>query len=293
MHILGQIFLWINLLGAAGACLLTAKLYDVRNSYLEQVEKLETDVAKQREILPQRKKEHQLAMDEYAQTIYGWGQTYPLVSVDPNRFGNGQMAVTNLGIGAYPDLPDPTLPADPSKMVVYAFAPIGQGQSRYLGEFTPSDANGNFVASAEPRPSDFANLQQITGPQWRLRTQVPDTYRTTFFDLRNELVLKGRQLKDDQRFAAEYTTQQQAAGVIRDRRLLELNGDATLTGLVSKLATVEDARNAELVTLDGLRRQIKRTTDRIDALVEENRELAKKLDAETTPVSLKTPSAIR
>src|SRR5687768_12117138 len=126
MHALGHVLIWLIALGALAATALTAKTYDVRNSWIKKVDQLKQDVAKNEPIIAEKKARLDALQDELDRTILGWGR--PFVNVQ------GQ-----LGQSFQLTLQDPLLMSwlaslgqtAQESQVIYVFQPQPDGSSLY------------------------------------------------------------------------------------------------------------------------------------------------------------------
>ena len=99
MHTLGHVFIWLIAVGALAASVLTAKTFDVRNSWTKKVETLKQQTSTQAEELAQKETQLRQLREEYHHLMLGWDQVWGPVTGNvafqgPNA---GQLVATNLG----------------------------------------------------------------------------------------------------------------------------------------------------------------------------------------------------
>lgn len=286
MHVLGHVLIWMIAVGALAATVLSAKTYDVRNSWIKKVDQLKQDVAKNEPEIATKEARLNALQDELDRTILGWGR--PFVNV------NGQ-----LGQNFQLTLQDPVLmnwlgsleQAAQGSQVVYVFQPQPDGSSLYIGSFqltgpvAAGAAGATFAPTWTPRNEDYAGVQNPNGP-FRVRPQVPAYFPSRYSDIRGEMAVVDRLLGDKQADLQEQLLREADAKAIRDRRNEQLQGQ---DGLVSQLKSAEDARNVELEEVDHLRRKVDDARKEIENLVNENRKMEQQLDPPPSSNPPKTP----
>lgn len=277
MHVFGHVLIWLIAVAALAATVLSAKTYDVRNSWIKKVDQLKQDVAKNEPIIAEKEDRLDALQDELTRTTLGWGE--PFVNV------NGE-----LGAAFQLTLQDPNLmawlasldPAAQAAQVVYVFRPQPDGSSLYIGSFqlagqVAQGAQGAaFTPTWTPRNEDYIQelVQNPSGP-FRVRPLVPAHFPGSYAEIRGEMALAERLLLDKQDDLKEQQAREADAKAIRDQRNEQLQGQ---DGLVSQLKTAEDARNAELEELDHWRREVDEARKEIEALLNQSREMENQLE---------------
>ncbi len=278
MHTLGKVLLWLNVVGAVGACVLTTKLFEVRNSWAKKVEDAQKQVATNEKTLAENEAEYQRLQTELHGLTLGWGKSWPRIlagagqAVQGGINNQGQLLVQvgrlqglgTPGAGADPNVPTP-LP------IVHAFATTNNGlDSKYVGVFQTLQIDDN-QAQFEPlwnvEAIDLAGLQGSR--EWRLRSEIPARFSTELTKLRTDRIAAIRSLQEKSRQLQAQTGQEDDAKTILQNRIDQLEGKDDDPGLVARLATEEDERNKELLELDAIRRQIKQADNDIASLVEQ------------------------
>ncbi len=280
MHVLGHIFIWLIAVGALAATVLSAKTYDVRNSWLKKVDQLEQDVEKNKPVIAEKRKRLASLQQEYAAKTLGWGKPMNDVAGQLNQNfefeTSDEMVVAWLGS---------IQQLEQSPPVVYLFQPQADGSSLYVGSFQyggPSPGGQHvFVPAWTPRQDDFAVIQNPQGP-FRMRPLVPAHFPSRYTDIRGEIAIAERLLADKQGDLADQKLREADAKAIREQRTNQLQGP---DGLVLRLEKAEDARNLELEELDHWRREVDQARREIEQLMEESKQLEQQLNQTVAPES--------
>ncbi len=306
MHVLGQVFIWMIAAGALAATVLTAKTYDVRNSWIKKVDQLKERTEAQKPEIAQKEAELKKLQEEFHQTMLGWGDYWRQVGGQLILQGqNPGMFVTNKlgrarGLGAVAPAAQgqgQAQPAPQSPPIVYVFQKDAQtGTSKYVGAYqldpaSLGDNNAAFYPTWTVRPSDFEGIDP--GGDFRLRTMVPSHFTSMYANIRGEMIITERLLADKQAALQDQIQQDQMAQDILDLRTNQLKGDPNFagdpnapldkTGLVAQMEAAEDVRNMELAELDRWRRRVNKANLEMQNLLKENRELEQQLEQAATP----------
>lgn len=273
MNVLGHVSIWLIALGALAATVLSAKTYDVRNSWIKKVDQLKQDVAKNEPILAEKQARLKSLQDELDRTILGWGK--PFVNVGGQLTNTFQLVTQDPGLTGWLGSLDE---AQQAAQVVYVFQPQPDGSSLYIGSFqlaAPVQPGGaaQFNPTWTPRGDDFAAIENPNGP-FRVRPMVPSYFPSKYADIRGAMSISERLLADKQDDLAEQKLREADAKSIRDRRNNQLQGPE---GLVSQLQTAEDARNVELEEQDHWRREVNEAKKEIEDLMKVSRDLEQQL----------------
>ncbi len=276
MHVLGHVLIWLIAVGALAATVLSAKTYDVRNSWIKKVDQLKQDVEKNKPVIAEKEARLDALQEELDRTTLGWGE--PFVNV------NGQ-----LGQNFQLTLQDPNLmnwlasldQAGQIAQIIYVFQPQPDGSSLYVGSFqlTAGVAQGAqgaaFAPTWTPRNEDYIQqlVQNPNGP-FRMRPMVPAHFPSQYADVRGDMAVTDRLLADKQDDLKEQQLREVDAKAIRDRRNEQLQGP---DGFVAQLKTAEDARNVELEELDHWRRKVNDAKLEIESLLDESRKMEQQL----------------
>jgi hypothetical protein len=277
MHVLGHVFIWLIAAGALAATMLSAKTYDVRNSWIKKVDQLKQDVAKNEPEIAAREARLKALEDEVKRTTLGWGR--PFVNVNGQLGQNFQLTLDDpLLMGWLASLGQ----AAQEAQVIYVFQPQPDGSSLYVGSFqlaaavAQGAAQAGFTPTWTPRNEDYVQqlVQNPNGP-FRVRPQVPAHFPSQYSDIRGEMAVVDRQVKDKQADLQEQLAREADAKAIRDRRNEQLQGP---DGLVSQLKSAEDARNVELEEQDHWRRKVDDARQEVESLLKVSRDLEQQLD---------------
>lgn len=274
MHTIGKVFLGLNVLLVIGAVLLSARLINTRNYWMQQVEQREKQIRTNDEQIA--KKEAELA--GLRADLVRQRMTWDTMVLAPNSRANADGSVivgvgTTVGFGVVPEKSTPP--------IVHVFAPQGEAKV-YLGPFQ--------VAEAGPAQSRLTPLFRVQANEpaewqagdWRLWQVVPSDAPSRVVALTSDVVKKLEAVTSRQEtLALQQKAVEQAQTHLEGRRK-ELLGDPqgrkidgvpeVSDGLVAALRDAEAKRNAGLVELDRLRRAVDESYARLTRLVTENSE---------------------
>lgn len=285
MHIFGHVMIWLIALGALAATALTARTYEIRNSWLEKVDKLEEQVEANKPIIAEKEAKLQSLQVERDRLNLGWGEPFQNVQGQLNnnfQFTTGDAALTNW-LASVNQTQQSMAAQQQSAPVVYVFQPQADGSSIYIGAFQLASAvapgqQATFLPTWAVRNSDFASIQNPNGP-FRVRPMVPSQFPSQYTEARSKMIITERFLVQKQADLADQKLREADAQSILTKRNEQLQGQ---NGLVSQLQTTEDARNTELEELDYWRRQVKDAELMIKKLEDENRKLEQQLKSPPT-----------
>ena len=274
MHVFGHVMIWLIAIGAVGASILSAKSYDIRNSWIKKVDQLKQDVEKNKPTIAE--KEHQLDVlrEELDRTILGWGRPFNNVGGQLNN--NFQFTTQDPDLTLWLGSLDQNQQA---AQVMYVFQPKADGKSSlYIGAFQLAAAvqpggNALFNPTWSVRPDDFAAIENPNGP-FRIWPLVPSYFPSTFADIRGEIALSERYLADKAQDLKDQEAREMDATEILQKRNDQLQGQ---NGVVDQLQQSEDERNVQLEELDFWRRQVDQARQKIENLEKANRDLEQQL----------------
>jgi hypothetical protein len=180
---------------------------------------------------------------------------------------------------------------------VFGFSRDDQkGSSAYLGMFQVPDRNSlradeallNPVGQLRPGETDGWTTDWTQPFDARVRTLIPNAYRSAFTSYRRELTTKDQRLAD-----AIADSASQDAVAVEATSILQLSevdllgdeaADPAVEGLVGASEREEDARNATQQAVDKLRRDLRSAFDEQTRLRSEIQKLAGSLaPKKTTP----------
>lgn len=282
MHTFGHVMIWLIALGAIAATALTAKTYEIRNSWLEKVDKLEQQVEANKPVIAEKEAKLDALQAERDRLNLGWGEPFQNVQGQLNnnfQFTTSDAALVNwlASVNQTQQSLDPTKQSPP---VVYLFQPQPDGSSVYVGAFQVASAITpgqpvTFVPTWNVRNSDFASIGNNGAGPFRVRPMVPSQFPSRFAEARSKMVITERFLAQKQADLADQKLREADAQAILAKRNEQLQGQE---GLVSQIQTAEDARNTELEELDYWRRQVKDAELKIKDLLDETRKLEQQLE---------------
>jgi len=272
MHTLGKVFLGINVLLVIGALLLTSKLINTRNYWMQQIGQREKTINDNEKSIADKEKELKQLRATLVQQRLAWDTMF-LAPARADQQGNVTVGVgPNDGFGVVPE----NSPAP----IVHVFVPSGQNGSVYLGPFQITAANGNQaqlapmfrVFNGEP-----ANWQQGT---WRLWQVIPSQAPSLIVELTNKIVEKQEAVASRQATLALQQKAVEQANAHLASLQQELLGNPQASdvpdapelkaGLVAALHDAEAGRDESLAELDRLRHEVAQAYDRLTRLVAEN-----------------------
>lgn len=288
MHALGHTMIWLIAVGALAASVLTAKTYEVRNSWIKKVDQLENDVEKNKPVIAEKEVRLEALREKKDQLTLGWDE--PILGVsgqlnDSFGFGTDDARVVNW-LASLDQ-------AQQAAQVIYLFLPQADGSSQYVGSFQlAGPVNQGGRAAFEPtwtvRQEDFERIQNPQGP-FRVRPMVPSHFPSKYAEMRREMTVTERHLADKQDDLAEQKQRQIDAQKILAERTEQLQGP---DGLVSQMQSAEDERNVELEELDYWRRKVDDARQEIENLLEENRQIEQQIESSAdsqAPVTAQIP----
>lgn len=274
MHLLGKIFAWMIVIAAFASVYLASRALAVRNSWTQKLETLKETDAKNTTLLAQKRKELEELQSKYTVVMAPWGEFWTEVDTIPTAQGTLEAALGQA---------DLTFPAD-SDPLLYAFMSDGQGGSRYMGEFraaTILQDRTAMVPTWKMRPDELQTWRP--GP-WRYRTVIPAAAKADFGDLNAKFTVLDQRLDDRQANLTMQTQLVAAAQAQLAARQAELLGDAAApqgaalpaeftAGLLAATNQEHQQRDAALLEVDRLRRQLKQTYEEFQQLDQQNRGL--------------------
>lgn len=283
MHKAGIVFAFFVVLLSGFAIYETAKFITIRNAWMEKVEKAEKSAFANVEELDTQKILLSTLEEELTRKQLLWGQQWD-ANTNVLDAGTGRLQVdlgTNQGL--------PTGPDGSQLPTLYAFRPTADG-NEYVGAFKVTTANANQTAMQlvyPPRAGQVQSWGLNSGPQsWRFRTQIPGGLRTQFSDFQVQFAIADEKLQERKNYIVLQTEAAQKADEQLTQRMNELNGDPNAPagigdvfkdGLVATIQKEEKIRNAALVEIDRLRKELDKEWKEQKALETENASLAAKL----------------
>ena len=275
MHTMGKVGIWLVVVAAVAATMLTSKLIQVRNGWTKKA-----SVAREeyRALVP-KLAELQVQLDalegDRFRALELWGNSSPPVPTTVQA--QGALVVdlgTNSGIT--------------EKKVVYGFEVLPDNSVVYRGDFTVAtarDVQSQLTPNWKVRNQDGATWQSS---KWRWRNQLPSAYQQNF----DKQILLLSQGEDDlavwrrsQDVQTKLVAQSQEQLKLREAELVggdQLSKNAAdavehREGLVAAVEQVEESRNQVLTKVDDLRRKLRTVQTDVDRLKALNVELTDKL----------------
>jgi hypothetical protein len=275
MHVTGKILVWLSLPIAAGGFIMAAHLVEVRGSWMTQVQKVKERNQQIAPQLVQARLEREQARAELERESLRWDR-YWTDKV-------GQYIQRNNSISANVGSTDGIA----ANTMLYAFELDKNNVPTYVGSFSVFQLQPNLTVlkpAFRVRPDDLPNW---TGGNWRFRTLIPSSFASRIADLEADLVVNDEVLAKQQSNLETQNKLINAARAQREERIAELLGGGKANpappGLVAETTEADDQRNASLVEVDRLRRDISAAEKNVRRLIQENNDLARNLQSRLAP----------
>ncbi len=274
MHTMGKVGVWLVVLAALGASMLTSKLIQVRDGWTKK----DFAARDQYRALVPKIDELQVTLStlegERFRALDLWGTSSGPVQTTVQAQG-----VLNIDLGANSGMVE--------KKIVYGFEVQPDNSAIYRGDFTVATAReqSQLRPNWKVRAEDGGTWKS---GMWRWRNQLPPAFQQNFD---KQLLLLGQTEDDlnDRRQSVEVQTkllaQAQEQLKLREAELVggeQLSKDPAVDvefreGLVAGVEQVEESRNQILTQVDDLRRKLRAVQSEVDRLQKLNIELANKL----------------
>ncbi len=274
MNLFGHILIWFIALGAMAASVLTAKTFEVRNSWIRAVEDITQKTEANKLPLEEKRKQLRDVKNAIQHATIRWDRLWPQVGggFDNNFVFQPQDAGISAWLGAIKD------PAEQQNQILYVFKPQQDGSSVYLGSFKYDSMLNGFAPTWAVRSEDNPGSQNLNAP-FRVRTMVRSQSLTHYVELRGEIIVNERLYTDKLADMAALTERKKDAQSELDKRTNELAGP---NGLVEQLQKAEDARDVQLEELDYWRRQVNDAQLELRDITIENLKLEQELKTAPT-----------
>jgi hypothetical protein len=290
MHIFGKILLFMVIIGAATATAFTARMFDVRNSWMKAAEDLKQnndenaiEIAKQEAELSSLRRELRLLSLK-------WGASIPDIAVADGA--SAQSITLRIGTSSGVASGQSRQPPGENPML-YVFRPADDGNGMvWVGPFTAQtvrDRETDIVPTWTVRAGE-AQPWSSNQTGWRVWHRLP-AGAVTGFGKRQQALIDA-----DERLANRNNSLKIQNGLldgakkqngIRREELLGPANPPALTadltdmeythGLSVAIAAEEEARNKSQAEIDRLRREVKIAFEILEENEKKNRELIKQL----------------
>jgi len=287
MHILGTVFAWLTAVATVAAIVLTTMLLDVRNKWLTQVQQKQTQVAQSTTELADLSRKVRQLEEELQRATHAWGEVWSA----PNSGGPlpGSPGMIAVGVGTSRGLSQSAAAQNKAldAATYFVFNTNNAGESQYMGEFRIAEARADQAAMKLARDPYPGEVESWTPGNYRVRDLLPGNWTATTADLEGQWLIATTQLRTQQNQLEILNRQIQVSQAALDQRLAELNGKAdappgasqeVVDGLVQTLRDLETKRNANLATVDNLRRQLDTSYVALRKTLDANRQAAADLN---------------
>jgi len=275
MHTMGKVGIWLVVVAAVAATMLTSKLIQVRNGWTKKASVAREEYRALVPKLAELQEQLDALEGDRFRALELWGNSSPPVPTTVQA--QGALVVdlgTNSGIA--------------EKKVVYGFEVLPDNSVVYRGDFTVAtarDVQSQLTPNWKVRNQDGATWQSS---KWRWRNQLPSAYQQNF----DKQILLLSQREDDlavwrrsQDVQTKLVAQSQEQLKLREAELVggdQLSKNAAdavehREGLVAAVEQVEESRNQVLTKVDDLRRKLRTVQTDVDRLKALNVELTDKL----------------
>ena len=275
MHTMGKVGIWLVVVAAVAATMLTSKLIQVRNGWTKKASVAREEYRALVPKLAELQEQLDALEGDRFRALELWGNSSPPVPTTVQA--QGALVVdlgTNSGIT--------------EKKVVYGFEVLPDNSVVYRGDFTVAtarDVQSQLTPNWKVRNQDGATWQSS---KWRWRNQLPSAYQQNF----DKQILLLSQGEDDlavwrrsQDVQTKLVAQSQEQLKLREAELVggdQLSKNAAdavehREGLVAAVEQVEESRNQILTKVDDLRRKLRTVQTDVDRLKALNVELTDKL----------------
>ena len=275
MHTMGKVGIWLVVVAAVAATMLTSKLIQVRNGWTKKASVAREEYRALVPKLAELQEQLDALEGDRFRALELWGNSSPPVPTTVQA--QGALVVdlgTNSGIT--------------EKKVVYGFEVLPDNSVVYRGDFTVAtarDVQSQLTPNWKVRNQDGATWQSS---KWRWRNQLPSAYQQNF----DKQILLLSQGEDDlavwrrsQDVQTKLVAQSQEQLKLREAELVggdQLSKNAAdavehREGLVAAVEQVEESRNQVLTKVDDLRRKLRTVQTDVDRLKALNVELTDKL----------------
>lgn len=296
-----RILYFLVLVGLIGEAIVAARLGKRRSEVEDQLRAAIADSEKADAAFAKARMDYNLSRSKLQSVKTGWGIEWNLPAGGQIQNVGGRLSVQGVGLGN--GLEFRTVSDGTNQVlvppVVHVFVDNGQGGSNYVGEFVVPDQASLTPNSAVLQPTWVPTPEDLQGWNFagatRLRSQIPPSGREAVENL-NQTISRTieKYLATDIRYQEQEKLKAGADGDLA-RRKSELLGDPQgqdiaehpeyKVGLVQALQDLEEERNAILLAVDELRRQIRTTLESRATELDALKQMAAQMPASTTKVS--------
>lgn len=222
MHILGKIFLTLIVAGSVAAFFFSTRVYEIRNAWMKEAERLEKEIETNRLALENSDQERERLTVRFESAARPWKAYWTGIKVapQPGAEATGGLLI-QLGM---PQLKQPPDPANP--LILHAFqATPGSDEPVYVGEFKVEQlGEGQSVLMPNwlLRPNE---IQFWTfGDNWHFREAIPPGEKALIGALDVQLTEGLERLLSRQAELAQTEEIIKRTQAVLDRRVGELEG---------------------------------------------------------------------
>lgn len=310
MHIFGKILAWTVLLAAIAGTVLMSRELQVRNSYTKKLKDLKQKNATDAKSIEQKEADLRKLDAEFQRVMHDqldyWDKRSGIPDPASGTIGMGVGLQNGVGIKATNPKAGNQAVQRRTRLSVFYQPNPRNSQTVYVGPFNLSDKPNEVTKSGSRlypawklRPGEIGMDNPRNWPRgrnvYRIRAAVPTGYvddgkggiQPVSPEIFRDLYLK---LDDTARdIAAANATKKQADDLqkaaeaeVTKYRVIIAGNDGT-GGMLAELSKAEDNRDTVLGVVDRLRRELKREVDTRAQLIQQNKDLVKKLPQPASP----------
>lgn len=267
MHITGKLLILLVVAVAFTGFIFAARLVDARGKWMKQLQDLKVKNEKTADELDAAQLARSQAHGDLEREMLRWDRYWTDVAgqfVPKNN--NTLVASVGSQAGITPNL------------ALHAFQLGGKESSTFVGTFSATQVQPNQSALSPMFRVRSDDVAKWNGQNWRLRTVIPSAFASRIANLESELVVEDELLAKQRKNLETQAGLSDAAKEQLEDRTGELLGGGKAVpgeaGLVAKISEADDQRNASLTEVDHLRREISASLERMQRLIQENKDLA-------------------
>jgi len=295
MHTLGKVLTGFVFLAAVAGLVLMSRQLQVKNSYTKKLRDLKKQNTNDARSIESKQAELAGLDADYQRVMHDqrayWDKRSGLPNPPrrpPNTIGMQVGLGDGVGMLATNAQVPGKAPKQRTRLHVFYQPNPNVPQTVYVGPFEVGEQQGELAATNSVlypawglRPNELRVDNPANWPRgisvYRIRATVSTRYTTGFRDLYLRLEDVARDIASANAAKKQADDQLKAAeGEVTQYRVIIAGNDGT-GGMLAELSKAEDDRDAVLGIVDRLRRALKQEIDRRGELIQQNKDLIKKL----------------
>ncbi|MCA9040638.1 MAG: hypothetical protein KDA65_09855 [Planctomycetaceae bacterium] len=278
----GKILVVIVILAGITGLFLMAKMTGIHSSHIQAYENASKELEAASKQNSDRKLKLDQAQQEHDRVIKPWYQNWDNV----NTISNGDGSIT-LDAGKEQGIPVPSGDV-PVELYAFRIDPTDATKSHFVKAFKVTDVQANQSTATALGYKTADEIAEWQSGNWRFWKMIPNSKYSLLNTLDTRRAEADLTLASKERHVDKQKELVTHAQKMLDNRHLELDGNPNFNGdenlpieiRIGIIKAIEQTRNDQLnvsFEVDKLRREIKQTTDEINQLLEENKELVSRL----------------